>query len=133
LSGAPRSAGRVVRNVVAALILVPLAVIIIAFAVANRQIVTVSLDPFSAEHPAASLTLPLFALIIVLLIVGVVIGGLAAWLRQAKWRRTARLLEREVGELRAEIDGFKQTVAGGSGAPGAVEPPERLRLQAPIR
>jgi len=133
LSGAPRSAGRVVRNVVAALILVPLAVIIIAFAVANRQIVTVSLDPFSAEHPAASLTLPLFALIIVLLIVGVVIGGLAAWLRQAKWRRTARLLEREVDELRAEIDGFKQTVAGGSGAPGAVEPPERLRLQAPIR
>ena len=133
MSGAPRSAGRVVRNVVAALILVPLAVIIIAFAVANRQIVTVSLDPFSAEHPAASLTLPLFALIIVLLIVGVVIGGLAAWLRQAKWRRTARLLEREVGELRAEIDGFKQTVAGGSGAPGAVEPPERLRLQAPIR
>jgi len=135
LSGAPRSAGRVVRNVVAALILVPLAVIIIAFAVANRQIVTVSLDPFSSEHPAASLTLPLFGLIIVLLIVGVVIGGLAAWLRQAKWRRTARLLEREVGELRAEIDGFKQTagIAGGSGAPGAVEPPERLRLQAPIR
>jgi uncharacterized integral membrane protein len=135
LTGAPRSAGRVVRNIVAALILVPLAVVIIAFAVANRQIVTVSLDPFSAEHPAASLTLPLFALIIVLLVAGVVIGGIAAWLRQAKWRRTARRLEREVADLRAEIEGFKQSagIAGGSGAPGAAEPPERLRLQAPMR
>ena len=88
------------RKIVAALILVPLAIVIIAFAVANRQIVTVSLDPFSAEHPAASVTLPLFALIIVLLIVGVVIGGIAAWLRQGRWRRTARRLEREAGELR---------------------------------
>ena len=71
----------------------PLAVVIVAFAVANRQIVTVSFDPFGAEHPAASLTLPLFALIIVLLIVGVVIGGIAAWLRHGKWRRTARRLD----------------------------------------
>ena len=54
LNAAPRSAGSVLRKIVAAIILVPLAVVIIAFAVANRQIVTVSLDPFSAEHPAAS-------------------------------------------------------------------------------
>jgi uncharacterized membrane protein len=78
LTEAARSAANVVRKVVAAIILVPLAVVIIAFAVANRQIVTVSLDPFSSEHPAASLTLPLFALVIVLLVVGVLIGGIAA-------------------------------------------------------
>ena len=84
------------RKIVAALILVPLAVVIVAFAVANRQIVTVSFDPFSPERPAASVTLPLFALVIVLLILGVLIGGIAAWLRQGKWRRTARRLEREV-------------------------------------
>jgi len=135
LNGAPRSAGRVVRNIVAVLILVPLAVVIIAFAVANRQIVTVSLDPFSAEHPAASVTLPLFGLIIVLLIVGVLIGGIAAWLRQARWRRMAHRLEREVGELRTEIDEFKRTagIVGGSGLPDRAEPPERLQLQPPRR
>jgi uncharacterized integral membrane protein len=135
LNNAPRSAGRAVRNIVAALILVPLAVVIIAFAVANRQIVTVSLDPFSTEHPAASVTLPLFALIVVLLIVGVVIGGIAAWLRQTKWRRTARRLEREVGKLRTEIDGLERTagIVGGSGVPEAVEPPERLQLHPPVR
>ena len=54
--------------------------------------------------PGGSVTLPLFALIIVLLILGVVIGGIAAWLRQGKWRRTARRLEREASELRGEID-----------------------------
>jgi uncharacterized integral membrane protein len=135
LNRAPRSAGRVVRNLIAALILVPLAIVIIAFAVANRQIVTVSLDPFSAEHPAASVALPLFGLIIVLLIVGVLIGGIAAWLRQARWRRMARRLEREAGALRGEIEEFKRTagMVGGGGLPQRAEPPERLQLQAPRR
>ena len=110
----------------------PLAVIIIAVAVANRQIVTVSLDPFSAEHPAASLTLPLFALVIVLLIVGVLIGGIAAWLRQSKWRRTARRLEREIADLHIEMEELKRTAgipAAGVNAP--VAPPQRLQLRPP--
>jgi uncharacterized integral membrane protein len=91
------------RKIVAAIILVPLAVVIIAFAVANRQIVTVSFDPFSAGEPAASVTLPLFALVILLLIVGVLIGGLASWLRQGKWRQTARRFERELHHLRGKV------------------------------
>ena len=135
MNGAPRSAGQAVRNLIAALILVPLAVVIIAFAVANRQTVTVSLDPFSAKHPAASVTLPLFGLIIVLLIVGVLIGGIAAWLGQGRWRRTVRRLEREAGALRTEAEEFKRSVgmAGGAGVPERAQPPERLKLQAPRR
>jgi uncharacterized integral membrane protein len=118
------------RKIVAALILVPLTIVIIAFAVANRQIVTVSLDPFSSNPPAASLTLPLFALIIVLLIVGVLIGGVAAWLRQNKWRRTARRLEREVNELRSEVESLQGTPAP-TIVPGQASPPQRLRLRPP--
>jgi uncharacterized integral membrane protein len=135
LTEVARSAGNLVRKVVAAIILVPLAVVIIAFAVANRQIVTVSLDPFSSEHPAASLTLPLFALVIVLLVIGVVIGGIAAWLRQTRWRRTARRLEREVADLRIEIEGLKQTAAGIPGSGGTAGPTgsERLQLRPPPR
>jgi uncharacterized integral membrane protein len=135
LTGAARSAGNAIRKIIAAVILVPLAVVIIAFAVANRQIVTVSLDPFSAEHPAASLTLPLFALVVVLLVVGVLIGGMAAWLRQAKWRRTARRLEREIADLHIEIETLKQTA--GMSPTGIINgppaPPERLQLQPPLR
>jgi uncharacterized integral membrane protein len=132
LTGAARSTANVIRKIVAAVILVPIAVVIIAFAVANRQVVTVSLDPFSAEHPAASLTLPLFALVIVLLVVGVVIGGVAAWLRQAKWRRTARRLEREIAGLHIEIQALQRTAgipSAGVNAPAA--PPERLQLRPP--
>ena len=132
MTDASRSAGNVLRKILAAIILVPLAVVIIAFAVANRQIATVSLDPFSAEHPAASLTLPLFALVIVLLVIGVLIGGIASWLRQSKWRRTARRLEREVADLQIEIEALKRT---GGAIPGAVNAPaaapERLQLRPP--
>lgn len=132
MTDATRSTGNIFRKIIAAIILVPLAVVIIAFAVANRQIATVSLDPFSAEHPAASLTLPLFALVIVLLVIGVLIGGIASWLRQSKWRRTARRLEREVADLRIEIEALKRT---GGAIPGAVNTPaaapNRLQLRPP--
>ena len=53
MTGAARSTTSVIRKIIAAVILVPLAVIIIAFAVANRQIVTVSRDPFSANRRRA--------------------------------------------------------------------------------
>ena len=54
------------RRIVSTLIVVPLAVVIIAFAVANRHSVTVSFDPFSSTSPAYAATLPLFVLIFVL-------------------------------------------------------------------
>jgi len=130
LTDGGRSVGSL-RKIVAALILVPLAVVIIAFAVANRQIVTVLFDPFSAERPAASLTLPLFALIIVLLVIGVLIGGTAAWLRQAKWRRTARRLEREVADLRIEVETMKRTASVLPDSDPSGRAPERLQLRPP--
>jgi uncharacterized integral membrane protein len=131
LTREPRSAGSVLRKFVAAVILIPLAIVIIAFAVANRQIVTVSLDPFSSEHPASSLTLPLFALILVLLIAGVVIGGVAAWLRQAQWRRVARRLEREAEMLRGEVASLRHSSGNVASMPEAGNPPERLQLRPP--
>jgi uncharacterized integral membrane protein len=133
LTGGGRSVGGTFRKIIAAIILVPLAIVIIAFAVANRQIVTVSLDPFSSEHPAASLTLPLFALIVVLLVIGVLIGGMAAWLRQTRWRRTARRLEREVADLRVELEALKRNagVPPGAAVDGPTVTPERLQLQPP--
>jgi uncharacterized integral membrane protein len=132
LTSAPQSGGSTLRKVVAAVILVPLAIVIIAFAVANRQAVTVSLDPFNPDVPAASLTKPLFVVIIAVLILGVIIGGIAAWLRQTKWRRTARRLEREVSNLRAEIDTLKRTGTP-PGIPQAAESAERLQLRPPLR
>jgi uncharacterized integral membrane protein len=121
------------RKIVAAIVLVPLAVIILAFAVANRQSVTISFDPFSAGEPATSVTLPVFALVILLLIAGVLIGGMAAWLRQGKWRQAARRFERELHHLRGKVAAME----GGEGQPTVSpqqgNPPERLRLKPPVR
>jgi uncharacterized integral membrane protein len=119
------------RKTIAVLVLVPLAVVIIAFAVANRQGVTLSLDPFSASAPAASLTLPLFALVISALIVGAIAGGVAAWLGQGKWRRRARRQEREANELRVKLAAFAEPREP-SIVPRESTPPPRLRLRSPV-
>jgi uncharacterized integral membrane protein len=96
------------RKIVTALILVPTAVVLVTFAVANRQAVVVSLDPFDQAHPAFTLALPLFALLLAVLIAGVVIGGIAAWVRQSKWRRAARLAQGDARALNAELTQLKQ-------------------------
>ncbi|HEY5305743.1 MAG TPA: lipopolysaccharide assembly protein LapA domain-containing protein [Pseudolabrys sp.] len=110
------------RKIVTAIIVVPLAAVIVAFAVANRQTVTVSFDPFSSASPAYAVTLPLFAVILLVLIVGVLVGGCAAWLRQGKWRRGARRFEGEVRALHSEMDAFRRRFGTTEKPPVPVEP-----------
>jgi hypothetical protein len=112
------------RKIVSALILVPLAILFIVFAVANRQTIVVSLDPFDQVNPALSISLPLFALILILIIGGVIIGGIAAWLGQGKWRWRARHFEAEARELRRELDQLKRRA-------GIAEPPSTPAVNAP--
>ncbi len=97
-----------IRKTIAALILVPLGLAIVLFAVANRQRVTISLDPFSSDAPAFTVALPLFIVILGMLIAGVFIGGVASWLRQAHWRRRTRRLEAETRRLRAEAETLRR-------------------------
>ena len=92
------------RKFFAIAVLVPLAIIIVMFAVANREIITVSFDPFDSAHPAFALKMPLFMLIFALVALGVVVGGIAAWLRQHKWRMRARRAEAEARDLRGRLD-----------------------------
>src|SRR3972149_6505045 len=92
------------RKIGTTVIVVPRAVFIVAFAVANRQAVTVSFDPFSAVNPAYAATLPLFAVIFAVLILGVLIGGIAAWIGPSRWRRAARKLDADLRALQQEVD-----------------------------
>jgi len=120
------------RKIVATLILLPLAIVMIAFAVANRQIVTVSLDPFGGSD--SGLALQLFVLIILLLIIGVLIGGLAAWVRQGKWRSAARRWERQAQALRKKLEAHEGAASGPAIVPDGAEPPQqRLQLRPPAR
>jgi uncharacterized integral membrane protein len=99
------------RKIVTLVIVLPLAAVIIAFAVANRQLVTMSFDPFTSVNPAYAATFPLFILIFILVIVGVIVGGTAAWLRQSHWRRAARKADGEVRQLQQELAALRNRYA----------------------
>ena len=121
---------RTLRKIMSVVVLAPLAIVLILFAVANREMVTLSLDPFDATRPAFTYRMPLFFLIFILLSVGVLVGGIAAWLRQSRWRRLARELRNENRALRAElrtrqpVAGFPRSLPSTLDAPSiAVRPP----------
>ena len=84
---------------------VPIAIALLAFAFANRHFVTVSFDPFpSGDVPAFAITLPLFVVLILTAMIGVVAGGFAVWLAQGRYRRAARRTRAEADRWRAEAE-----------------------------
>src|SRR5882672_6359109 len=93
----------VMRKFFTALVVIPLGLIFIVFAVANRHLVTVSFDPFNTVDPSVAVTLPLFVVIIAVAILGVVAGGSATWFRQRHWRRAARQHEADALAARTQL------------------------------
>jgi uncharacterized integral membrane protein len=90
------------RRVLFLVVLVPLAIAIVILSVANRGAVVFSLDPFGGH--ALSFAAPLFVFLFAALLLGIVVGGVAAWLRQGKWRHAARIERAEAMRLRTEIE-----------------------------
>ncbi|MBL6952627.1 MAG: LapA family protein [Alphaproteobacteria bacterium] len=92
------------------LLLLPLTLIFIAFAIANRHAVTLSLDP-----TPLSIEAPLYGAVFAGIFIGLIAGGLIAWLRAGRWRRQLRMEQRNVRRLEEEL-----RAAGNAGlAPGA--------------
>ena len=72
------------------LLLAPVALIILVFSVANRQPVNVMLDPAGLLSDGMTISAPLFVILFLTLMTGVILGGIAAWLVQGKYRRAAK-------------------------------------------
>lgn len=104
-----------------ALILLPVAVVVILLAVANRAPVLLSLDPFAKGAPEIAFPVPLYAVIFASVAVGVVVGGIGAWLSAGSTRRSARMSNREAKRLRQEADRLRAAVAR-SGQPALPAP-----------
>jgi uncharacterized integral membrane protein len=113
----------VMRKFFTALLVIPLGLFFIIFAVANRQLVTVSFDPFNSTTPTVAITLPLFLVLIIVAILGVIAGGAATWFRQHRWRRAARQHEADAHQARAELADLRAALAAAQA--------ERRRLAAP--
>ena len=99
------------RKYFTALIVIPLGLFFIVFAVANRHFVTVSFDPFNSADPSVAIRLPLFLVIIMVAIIGVVAGGSATWFRQRRWRRAARQHEADARAARSELADLRAAAA----------------------
>jgi uncharacterized integral membrane protein len=116
----------VMRKFFMALLLIPLGLIFVVFAVANRHLVTVSLDPFNSIDPSVGFRLPLFVVIIVVAIAGVMAGGSATWFRQRHWRRAARQNEADARQARAQLADLRTSAM----TPSRYDP---QRLAAPLQ
>ncbi len=76
----------------------PLIMVAVVFSIANRELITLDLWPFDL-----SLQPPLFVVLLASLFLGLLIGGLAAWLSAGRTRRRGRQARRRVAELEREV------------------------------
>ncbi|MCP4330404.1 MAG: LapA family protein [Alphaproteobacteria bacterium] len=99
-----------------------------AFAVSNRAPVEVDFWPL----PYAAI-LPLFAVLLVAVVLGFLFGAITTWWSGRKWRRGAREARRENDHLRRELEAVKRAASAtepgrsplpstNSGAPPSLPP-----------
>lgn len=100
------------RRVFNVLVLIPLAIVLIALMVANRNPVPLSIDIFNPGSPALTASAPLFVWLVLATAIGVVIGGCGAWLAQGKNRKKGRQATREAQKLRYEAEQSKRAKDG---------------------
>ena len=100
------------KNLVKIIVWTPVALLILIFAIANHHVVKVSFDPFAeGDIEAFAITAPLFLILFLAVMVGVLAGGAATWLAQGKYRKAARQSRAEAERLRDEA----QTLRAASG------------------
>ena len=80
------------------IIAVVVAVVVILFAISNRETVTVEIWPFPYQ-----LSLSLYAVILLSVLVGFISGAVGVWLVGAERRRERRRLRRQVKDLEQSL------------------------------
>ena len=89
-------------------ILILLGIILLGFAFANHHEVIVSFDPFAAiDNAALSYPVPLFVVVVVAAMLGVVAGALATWVSQGRHRRASRQNRAEAEKWRTQAQALR--------------------------
>jgi uncharacterized integral membrane protein len=93
-----------IKRLVNVIVLLPIAIVLIVLSVANRQSVTLALNPFRPEDSVLSVTAPFFVYLFLAVIFGLVIGSLATWFTQGKHRKRARVEASEAVKWHSEAE-----------------------------
>ena len=102
----------------------PAAIVAIAFALANRSMVVVSLDPLSPEIPWMAFKVPIWSILFAGVFLGLVIGWIAAWINQSKWRQAAHKSRLQLEEEVAKKNAIEKRLNNGEMVP--VDNPQML-------
>jgi len=104
----------------ARLVFIPVAVVVVIFAVTNRGPVTVSLWPLPYD-----IVIPLFVAVLGATAAGALLGGGVVWFGIVKWRFKARAGERRTRALERELAATRprEDERVSAAAPPALPPP----------
>ncbi|NVP54787.1 DUF1049 domain-containing protein [Mycoplana rhizolycopersici] len=92
------------KKIVNLVVLVPIGIVLIVLSVANRQPVRMALNPFRPEDSLLSMTAPFFVFLFLALLLGMIIGAVATWVSQHKYRKRARVEATEAVKWQTEAD-----------------------------
>jgi uncharacterized integral membrane protein len=100
-----------VNKIVGWVVLVPLCLGLIVFALANRHDVAINFNPFAQVSTAVApgYGVPLFVVLYVVLLVGVMLGGVATWFAQGHHRRREKHWRREANFLTGELEKLRRS------------------------
>jgi uncharacterized integral membrane protein len=90
------------KRILSLVVFVPLGIVLIVLAVANRQLVTLALNPFRPQDSLLSVTAPFFVFLFLALLVGMAVGATVTWWSQGRYRRQARLEAKEAVKWQSE-------------------------------
>lgn len=88
------------------IITVPIALLVISFAVSNREAVDLTIWPLPFVMAA-----PVYLLVLLTLVLGFIIGGLVAWGGQHHHRREARRGRERIRQLTEELQTYRDQEA----------------------
>ena len=97
------------------LLYLPLLVVVAAFGAANRHDIGISFDPLPF-----GLTAPVFAVVLASALIGLVVGGISAWMSGRTQRKAARMLRRQNALLETEIAALREQLESSAASPPEV-------------
>jgi hypothetical protein len=101
------------RKLILGILVIPLGVLLTALAVVNRKPVTLVLDPLGGTDPRLAFESPLFLLLLGAFALGLIVGGVATWFGQGKWRQAARTRAQEASTWRRQASRLEKELEGG--------------------